>query len=106
MRLFLILWIGPLALLGLWYGLSVNDINFGYLILSREIHDQVFEIYGNILGMEPEALPPLLLRAIIVDTLLVLAFIAFRRRKTLIPWIKARFNRRALPEAGPVPTVK
>ncbi len=109
MRYFLILWLGPIAVLGLWYGLSSNDMHFGMTIFSREIHDKVFAIYGNALGMDPEALPPLILRAIIVDTFLVLGIIAYRRRKVLIPWIKtqfARFNRPALTEADPAPTAK
>jgi len=107
MRLFLILWLGPMSLLGIWYGLASND--FGMLFFTREIHDEVFGIYAAALGMEPEALPPLVLRAIIVDTMFVLAFIAFRRRKVLIPWAKAkveRFTRPALREAGPAPTAK
>jgi len=92
-----------MTLLGIWYGLAAND--FGYVFFSREIHDEVFGIYAAALGMEPEALPPLVLRAIIVDTMFVLAFIAFRRRKVLIPWVKAKFERftqSALPEADPV----
>lgn len=109
MRYFLILWLGPLTVLGLWYGLSSNDMHFGMTIFSREIHDKVFTIYGNALGMDPEALPPLILRAIIVDTFLVLGVIAFRRRKVLIPWVKAqyaRFSGPALPEADPAPTAE
>ena len=107
MRLFLILWLGRLTLLGIWYGLASND--FGYVFFTREIHDKVFGIYAAALGMEPEALPPLVLRAIIVDTLFVLAFIAFRRRKILVPWVKAKFERvtrPALHEAGPAPTAE
>ena len=105
MRYFLILWLGPLTLLGIWYGLASNDLHFGMFFFSRELHDRVFEIYGAALGMEPEALPPLVLRAIIVDTLFVLAFIAFRKRKVLVPWIKtkwARFIQPVLREADPV----
>ena len=109
MRFFLILWLGPMALLGIWYALASNDLHFGMFLFSREIHDEVFGIYAAALGMEPEALPPLVLRAIIVDTLFVLAFIAFRRRKVLIPWVKAKLERLiqpALPEAGPAPTAE
>lgn len=84
MKLFLVLWITPLTLLGGWYGLSYHDINFGYRILSRELHDLVFAIYGSMLGMAPEAIPPLVLKAIVVDTGLVLGFILLKRRRKQI----------------------
>ena len=90
MKWFLILWAGPIALLGSWYGLSYYDMNFGFFMLTRETHDLVFQIYGHILGIPPEDLPPLVLRAIVVDSMLVLAIIAFRRRKQILAWWQAR----------------
>ena len=90
MKWFLILWAFPIALLGSWYGLSYYDMNFGIFMLTREVHDLVFQIYGNILGVPPESLPPLVLRAIIVDSFIVLGIIAFRRRKQISAWWKAR----------------
>ena len=41
-------------------------------------------------GIPPENLPPLVLRAIIFDSFLVLCIIAFRRRKQIIAWWQAR----------------
>ncbi|WP_394689807.1 DUF6105 family protein [Hoeflea sp.] len=94
MRTFLILWVTPIALLGGWYGLSYYDINFGYRILSRDLHDLVFIIYGDLLGMKPESIPPLVLKAIILDTFLVLGFIVLkRRRKQIWSAIKGWFGR-------------
>ena len=90
MKWFLILWAGPIALLGSWYGLSYYDMSFGIFMLTRDAHDLVFQIYGNILGIPPENLPPLVLRAIIFDSFLVLCIIAFRRRKQIIAWWQAR----------------
>lgn len=90
MKWFLILWALPIALLGGWYGLSYYDMNFGIFMLTREVHDLVFQIYGNILGVPPESLPPLVLRAIIVDSFIVLGIIAFRRRKQISAWWQAR----------------
>lgn len=84
MKIFLVLWIMPIFLLGSWYGLSYYDINFGYRILSRELHDLVFTIYGNLLGIPPETIPPLVLKAIILDTFLVIGFIAIKRRRKQI----------------------
>ncbi|MEE9375540.1 MAG: DUF6105 family protein, partial [Rhizobiaceae bacterium] len=46
MRTLLILWLTPIFLLSSWYGLSYHDINFGTLVLSRELHDLVFDLYG------------------------------------------------------------
>jgi hypothetical protein len=99
MKWFLIFWASPLAFLGAWYGLSYNDISFGFFMLTRETHDLVFQIYGSILGIEPEAIPPLVLRAIIVDTLLVLAILAFRRRRRIMAWWRERYGARERAES-------
>lgn len=90
MKWFLILWAAPIGLLVGWYTLSYHDIHFGVTMLTREAHDLVFQIYGHVLGIEPEAIPPLLLRALIVDTLLVMAIIAFRRRAAIRTWWSSR----------------
>jgi hypothetical protein len=90
MKWFLILWAGPIALLGSWYGLSYYDMSFGIFMLTRDAHDLVFRIYGHILGIPPESIPPLVLRAIIFDSMLVFALIAFRRRKKIAAWWRAR----------------
>ena len=90
MKWFLILWAGPIALLGSWYGLSYYDMSFGIFMLTRDAHDLVFRIYGHILGIPPENIPPLVLRAIIFDSLLVFALIAFRRRRKIAAWWQAR----------------
>lgn len=90
MKWFLILWAAPISFLLAWYGLSYNDISFGFFMLTRETHDLVFEIYGQILGIAPERLPPLLLRALVIDTLLVLAILAWRRRRAIRDWWASR----------------
>ena len=89
MKVFLILWIIPIALLGGWYGLSYYDINFGLRILTRDLHDLVFTIYGNLLGIPPETIPPLVLKAIILDTFLVVGLIVLKRRRKQI-WAAMR----------------
>ena len=89
MKVFLVLWIMPIILLGGWYGLSYYDINFGYRILTRELHDLVFVIYGNLLGIEPESIPPLVVKAVIFDTFLVVGFIVIKRRRKQI-WAAMR----------------
>ena len=59
MKWFIALWAAPMALLGSWYTLSYYDMNFGLSFLSRDLHDLVFAIYGNILGVPPEDVPPM-----------------------------------------------
>lgn len=90
MKWFLILWAAPIALLGSWYGLSYYDVSFGIFMLTRDAHDLVFRIYGHVLGIPPESIPPLVARAIVVDSLFVFAIIAFRRRKRIAAWWRAR----------------
>jgi hypothetical protein len=90
MKWFLILWAAPIALLSSWYGLSYYDMSFGFFMLTRQTHDLVFEIYGNVLGIPPETIPPLVARAIAVDSLIVFAIIAFRKRKAIVSWWRRR----------------
>lgn len=90
MKWFLILWAGPVLLLGAWYGLSYYDMSFGFFMLTRQTHDLVFQIYGNVLGIPPENLPPLVARAIAVDSLIVLSIVAFRKRKQIVAWWRSR----------------
>ncbi len=90
MKWFLLAWLVPVVLLGGWYGLSYHDIHFGFVMLTRRTHDLVFEIYGNILGMPPQDIPPLLFKALFIDTLIVLAIVAFRYRKGIGAWIRER----------------
>lgn len=90
MKWFLIFWAGPILLLGTWYGLSYYDMSFGFFMLTRQTHDLVFQIYGNILGLPPEILPGLVARAVVVDSLILFAIIGFRRRKQIAAWWRAR----------------
>jgi hypothetical protein len=90
MKWFLILWAGPVALLGSWYGLSYYDMSFGFFMLTRQTHDLVFQIYGNILGIPPETIPPLVARAIAFDSLVVFSIVAFRKRKEIAAWWRRR----------------
>ncbi|OKP72167.1 DUF6105 family protein [Ensifer adhaerens] len=92
MKWFLILWGGPILLLGSWYGLSYYDMSFGFFMLTRQTHDLVFQIYGNVLGIPPETIPPLVARAIVVDSLIVFAIIGFRKRRQIATWYRRRFG--------------
>ncbi|MHB0954298.1 MAG: DUF6105 family protein [Allorhizobium sp.] len=90
MKVFLVLWALPILLLGSWYGLSYNDMNFGIFMLTRQAHDLVFAVYGNALGLPPETIPPLVARAIVVDSIVVFSIIGFRRRRKIAAWWRAR----------------
>jgi len=90
MKWILILWAGPVLLLTSWYGLSYYDMSFGFFMLTRHTHDLVFEIYGHILGIPPETIPPLVARAIAFDSLIVAGIIAFRKRREIAAWWRRR----------------
>lgn len=86
-------WAIPMGLFWSWFYLSYYDMNFGYLILSRQIHDLLFQIYGNTLGVDPATIPALVARACILDTLLIMAIWAFRRRRAISTWVRGKRQR-------------
>lgn len=98
MKWLLICWAAPVSFLGAWYYLSYYDMSFGIFMFTRQMHDLVFHIYGNILGIPPETIPPLVARAIAFDTLLVFAILAFRKRAAIWAW----WNRRQTSRLGEV----
>jgi hypothetical protein len=63
------------------------------------MHDVVFQIYGNILGLPPESIPPLVGEAIVLDTLLLGAVMSYRRRQAILGWWRGRQSSNA-PEAS------
>ena len=96
MRYIFALWAGPMALFWGWFYLSLNDMNFGYVMLSRRLHDLVFQLYGQMLGIDPTTIPGMVAKACAFDGFLLMALWAFRRRREIASWIKRRW-------AGPVP---
>ncbi|MCV9997387.1 DUF6105 family protein [Pararhizobium sp. YC-54] len=100
MKWFLILWACPVILLTGWYGLSYYDMSFGIFMLTRQAHDLVFNVYGHVLGMPPQTIPPLVARAIAFDSLVVFAIIAFRKRREIHAWYNRRFPSVQLDEPG------
>src|SRR5262245_23140379 len=102
MRYLIALWAFPLALFWGWYFLSLNDMNFGYVMLSRRLHDLVFQLYGQMLGIDPATIPAMVARACIFDSFLVGGIIAFRYRKASGAWVRQnreRYLGRAAPSA-------
>lgn len=90
MRYVFAAWALPMVVIWGWFFLSYYDLNFGFTMLTRQVHDLVFQIYGNILGLDPATLPWLLAKACLVDTAIILAIWAFRRRRQIAGWIRAR----------------
>ena len=83
-------WFVPMGFLWGWYWLSLNDISLGLSFFSRDMHDLVFAIYGHILGMDKETVVNLLIKACVVDTGLIMAILAFRRRRRIAQWWRSR----------------
>ncbi len=88
MRVILFLWFFPLVLFWGWFALSVNDWSFGFVMLSRELHDVVFDIYARTLGVERELLPGMIAGACAVDSALIMAIAAFRWRASWMPHLR------------------
>jgi hypothetical protein len=96
MRYFLLFWLLPVGFLVGWLQLAANDMSFGTMFFSREMYDLVFGIYGDILGIDPAILPPMIYKALALDTLIIAAIVAFRRRKPILDWLRQRANGRVL----------
>ncbi|HEV7416709.1 DUF6105 family protein [Tianweitania sediminis] len=97
MRYLLLFWALPLSTFWGWYGLSYNDMSFGFMFLSRPMHDLVFQIYGAMLNLDAASVPGLLAKACIIDTALILAIFAFRRRRQITGWLQARRDQKRVP---------
>ena len=101
MKYILIFWAIPMSLFWGWFGLSYYDINFGYVMLTRQVHDILFGLYAEMLGIDAATIPWLVAKACIFDTLIILAIWAFRRRKLIAARVRALRERYS--EAPSVP---
>lgn len=93
MKYILLFWAVPMGLFWGWYYLSYNDMHFGYMMLTRDVHDFTFALYGNVLGIDPATIPALVVRACILDTALIFAIFAFRKRLAIKIWFLRRYER-------------
>ncbi len=101
MKYIFAVWATPLLLFWGWFFLSLNDINFGSVFLTRELHDLVFQLYGQMLGIDPKTIPMMIAEACILDTGILVAIWAFRRRKEIIAWGKGRYERYFVAKSEP-----
>ena len=90
MRYFLLFWLLPVGGLAAWLYMAENDHSFGMFFFSRDMFDMVFGVYAQILGIDAATLPPLIYKALVIDTLIVVALFALKRRKDIAAWWKTR----------------
>ncbi len=101
------IWAFPLVIFWGWFGLSYYDINFGYLMLSRQVHDLYFELCGQVLGLAPASVPWLILKALVFDTFVLVGIWALRRRREIRDWMRhrrARYGRSTSSSAESAPS--
>lgn len=101
MKYILIFWGIPMGLFWGWFGLSYYDMNFGFVMLSRAVHDFVFDTYGAILGIDPAIIPPLVAKACVVDSAIIFGLFGLKRRKQISAWWNERRSLSPLPPAMP-----
>ena len=102
MKYVVAIWAAPLVLFWSWYFLSLNDINFGTIYLTRQLHDLVFQLYGEVLGVDPGSIPSMIAEACLFDTLVVVAIWALRSRVAIIAWTTERYRRYLASPVEPV----
>lgn len=86
MRYILTFWAVPMGLFWGWYYLSYHDMHFGLIFLTRAVHDYAFGFYGNILGIDPATIGPMVMRACVIDTALIFSIYGFRKRREIAAW--------------------
>jgi hypothetical protein len=105
MRYLLIFWALPMGFIWGWYFMSLNDVNLGSIYLSRQFHDVVFQIYGQVLGVDAALIPAMLAKACIFDSFLILAIFAFRRRGQIKKWWQNRSLAKQQSQDGNLPNL-
>lgn len=101
MRYIFGIWAAPLVLFWGWYFLSLNDINFGFLMMSRAFNLALFDLYGEMIGVDPATIPWMLGKAFFLDTMIILAIWAFRRRRLIAERVKLMRERYLTAESAP-----
>lgn len=101
MRYIFAIWAAPLVLFWGWYFASINDMHFGYWMLSRQFNLAIFELYGELLGVDPATIPWMMGKAFLVDTLIILAIWAYRRRKLIAERVRVLRTRYFSAESAP-----
>lgn len=101
MRYIFGIWAAPLVLFWGWYFLSINDLNFGYWWMSVRFNLAIFDLYGEILGVDPATIPWMMGKAFFIDTLIILAIWAFRRRRQLADRLRLLRQRYLAAESAP-----
>ncbi len=87
MRTFLLLALAPTGFFWVWHLLATNDIWF-----SREHHDMVFVLYAQLLRIEPGDVPFVFGKAVLLDGLIILAVVGYRRRRRIVAFVRGRLG--------------
>ena len=95
MRYVLMLWAAPILLFWSWFGLSYYNVNFGYVLMTREAHDLIFQLYGEVLGIDPESIPWFVAKSCVFDFFLLMGIWAYRRRRTIAVHLRTLRDRYA-----------
>ncbi len=95
MRWLLLAWFLPISVLSGWLGFAANDWNFGIVFLSRDFYDLVFAVYADTLGVPAETLPPLVVKALVLDSAIVLGLYALRRRRPIVAFLRRAYSKLA-----------
>ncbi|MER0238106.1 DUF6105 family protein [Fulvimarina sp. MAC8] len=95
MRAFFLFWLLPLSAFWGWFFSARADV--GYVVFSREVFDKTFAVYEALLGLDADAIAWLIADAILLDTFIILAILAFRRRKKIVAFIRGWRNPAAAP---------
>lgn len=86
MRAFFLFWLLPLSAFWGWFFSARADV--GYVVFSREVFDKTFAVYEALLGLDADAIAWLIAEAIVLDSMIILAILAFRRRKKIAAFVR------------------
>ena len=59
-------------------------------LLRPRVSDLVFQLYGQMLGIDPAIIPGMVARACVFDSFMVLGLVTFRRRRQIAEWMRQR----------------
>jgi len=85
-RKLMLFWLAPIAFFWAWYYLSFYDA--GLVFFSRATHDQVFNMYGTLLGIDPASIAPMVAKSLVIDSLILFAILAFRKRRSIAAQVR------------------
>jgi hypothetical protein len=83
-------WFLPIAFFWSWYFISLYDLGMGIKFFSPEIHQTVFQLYGSVLGIDPDLIPAMVAKALVVDSAIVFGLVVLRKHRAIARFVAAR----------------